>query len=195
MKKHGFETKCRECGRLFHTIPSRFDIGKGRFCSKNCLFKSKPKVFKKCETCKKDFRIKPMRIKTARFCSLECRDRLGINNPFFNKRHSFVSRKKMSATKNDIPLEEWKNFSKSELGMIRLSKEYKDWRTAVFKRDNYTCVWCGQVGGELNADHIKSFSLYPKYRFDIDNGRTLCIKCHKKTESYLNSFGKNQYVH
>jgi hypothetical protein len=63
---------------------------------------------------------------------------------------------------------------------IRTSLEYKLCRTAVYERDNYTCVWCGQRGGKLNADHIKPFCLYPELRFAIDNGRTLCVDCHKK---------------
>lgn len=54
----------------------------------------------------------------------------------------------------------------------------------MFKRDNYTCVICGQRGGKLNADHIKPFALYPDSRFDLDNGRTLCFNCHTKTETY-----------
>lgn len=64
------------------------------------------------------------------------------------------------------------------------SKEYKLWRTAVFQRDKYICIWCGKKGGRLNADHIKPFALYPEFRFAIDNGRTLCVPCHRKTDTY-----------
>lgn len=72
---------------------------------------------------------------------------------------------------------------------IRHSFEYRLWREAVFERDKYTCVWCGDnKGGNLNADHIKPFALYPELRFAIDNGRTLCVPCHKTTDTYGNQF-------
>jgi hypothetical protein len=67
---------------------------------------------------------------------------------------------------------------------IRKSNEYKEWRMAVYKRDNYTCQVCGKVGVELVADHIKPFSVFPELRFDVNNGRTLCVNCHKKTLTY-----------
>jgi 5-methylcytosine-specific restriction endonuclease McrA len=67
---------------------------------------------------------------------------------------------------------------------IRSSLEYRLWRESVLKRDNFTCVWCGQKGYKLQADHIKPFCLFPELRFAIDNGRTLCEECHKTTETY-----------
>ena len=74
---------------------------------------------------------------------------------------------------------------------IRKSPAYKQWRQKVYVRDNFTCVECGKHGGDLEADHIKAFALYPELRFEVSNGRTLCKPCHKKTETY----GINQHTH
>ena len=61
----------------------------------------------------------------------------------------------------------------------RFTQEYKDWRMAVFKRDNFTCQKCGVVGRELNAHHIKPYAKYKELRYDLSNGITLCEDCHK----------------
>lgn len=61
---------------------------------------------------------------------------------------------------------------------------HRDWRKLVFERDNYTCVFCGQRGGILNADHILPYSLFLDRRYDLDNGRTLCVPCHRTTDTY-----------
>lgn len=78
----------------------------------------------------------------------------------------------------------WKGGVTPKNELIRKSPEYKLWRKAVFERDRYTCVWCCKTGGTLNADHIKPFALYPALRFAIDNGRTLCVPCHRKTDTF-----------
>lgn len=78
----------------------------------------------------------------------------------------------------------WKGGVNPENHTIRNSFEYAIWRTAVFQRDGYSCVLCGEHGGRLNADHIKPFALFPELRLALDNGRTLCVPCHKKTPTY-----------
>lgn len=88
---------------------------------------------------------------------------------------------------------------------LRNTYLYKAWRKGVYERDGYTCTMCGKVSnGNLQADHYPiAFSVilreletlygmeavydmamkFPKL-WDIKNGRTLCVPCHKKTDTY-----------
>jgi 5-methylcytosine-specific restriction endonuclease McrA len=50
----------------------------------------------------------------------------------------------------------------------------------VLERDDYTCQICGQKGNELQVDHIQPWAEYVELRFDINNCRTLCMRCHYK---------------
>lgn len=82
--------------------------------------------------------------------------------------------------------------------LIRNSFEYRQWRSDIFTRDNFTCCFCGVKGGRINADHIKALSLILKENniwtleealkcrelWNINNGRTLCEWCHWETENY-----------
>jgi len=74
----------------------------------------------------------------------------------------------------------WKGGISAPLVRLRQSSEYKAWRDAVFRRDNFTCCACGKRGGPLEADHIKSFAGYPELRFAAENGRTMCKPCHRE---------------
>jgi 5-methylcytosine-specific restriction endonuclease McrA len=69
---------------------------------------------------------------------------------------------------------------------IRTSVQFKSWRDQVFQRDNYTCQDCGCHNGDgkthvLHAHHKKPFATHPELRFELSNGLTLCVDCHKKT--------------
>lgn len=78
---------------------------------------------------------------------------------------------------------------------IRALSHNKIWTQKVFKRDKYTCQLCGATGVYIQADHypkmfaeiiyeneIKTIEMAVacKKLWDIKNGRTLCIPCHKK---------------
>jgi len=104
----------------------------------------------------------------------------------------------------------WKNNRSKLQAIIRHRAEYGEWRKKVFERDNYTCQICEAKNGKgksiiLNADHYpKHFykilddnniseiteAMNCKELWDINNGRTLCRECHKKTFK----FHSNQYV-
>lgn len=62
----------------------------------------------------------------------------------------------------------------------RSSARYVAWRKSVYQRDHYTCQQCGQVGGKLNAHHIKGWADFPDLRYERSNGVTLCKACHDR---------------
>lgn len=97
------------------------------------------------------------------------------------KKHSEETREKMRLKRQKSDNPNWKGGITPINHLIRNSQEMKLWREAVFKRDNYTCVWCGNNKGDKQADHIKRFADFPELRFAIDNGRTLCVPCHRTT--------------
>lgn len=106
---------------------------------------------------------------------------------FFEEHKKKISDSKKGKPRFDIRGEKsnlWKGGVDKPNKRIRGSIEYSIWRRAVFERDNWICVWCGQVGGKLEADHIKPFAYYPELRFAIDNGRTLCKPCHLTTDTW-----------
>jgi hypothetical protein len=78
----------------------------------------------------------------------------------------------------------WRGGKRSERKQAMARLEYREWRTSVFERDDYTCQECGERGGTIHADHIKPWSTHPNLRFDVGNGRTLCVPCHCKTPSF-----------
>lgn len=59
-----------------------------------------------------------------------------------------------------------------------------EWRRAIFARDDYTCRGCSMRGGRLQAHHIKPYKACPEMRHVLSNGLTLCLDCHKKTDTF-----------
>jgi 5-methylcytosine-specific restriction endonuclease McrA len=77
----------------------------------------------------------------------------------------------------------WKGGTTKLTHKIRTSLEYRQWREAVVTRDKKTCVLCGYVSckpRDIRADHIQPFHQYPALRFEVSNGRTLCVPCDLK---------------
>ena len=92
----------------------------------------------------------------------------------------------------------WLDNEKNHPQRIRSSIEYRQWRNRVFERDGYKCRACGQIGGKLNAHHIKYFAKHPELRLDINNGITLCEECHRRihngTLGYAYKTSNFQYI-
>lgn len=173
-------------------------------------------MIKNCLQCNKEYKTKPSHFARRKYCSYACYDvarkttLLGENNPCWrggmphcidcNKELPFRDRTRCVDCYRQfncgVNHYNWQGGLTSASAKIRNSVEYKKWRIAVFERDNYTCQVCKKVGGVLNADHIKPFSLFPNDRLDVNNGRTICLECHKLTDSYLSNLivNKEKYV-
>jgi len=81
---------------------------------------------------------------------------------------------------------EFKTDEEREYG--RLLEGYTPWRNNVYKKDKYTCQCCGDnKGGNLNAHHLDGYNWCKEKRTDINNGVTLCEKCHKEFHNIYGS--------
>lgn len=84
-------------------------------------------------------------------------------------------------------------FDRKRMYHTNIDEWYKI-RKSIFKRDNYTCKYCGVVGGRLEADHIIPFSKGGGN--DLKNLTTSCIKCNRqkknKSVKEFNIWRKNQ---
>lgn len=129
-----------------------------------------------CKQCNKQIRNSHARSQI--FCSRICSSKWNYKN---SQKINGALKKSHLGGKNNP---RWQGGKTDPRKQLQNSKKHKEWRIAIFKRDNYTCQMCGQIGHELNADHIYSWKHYPEKFYDLDNGRTLCISCHRKTPNY-----------
>lgn len=118
----------------------------------------------------------------------------GSKNPMFGKRGEETSMFGRRGSKSHM----WQGGLDKINRAIRDTHQLNLWRTKVFERDGFICQFCNCKGGELNADHIVPLSEMIKQHniqtiedayackelWDINNGRTLCVPCHKTTESW-----------
>ena len=112
----------------------------------------------------------------------------GENHHMYGKHHTLETKKRISLSRKgklvgkDNPA--WRGGKVRRIRTGYSGKQYKKWRFTIFVRDKFTCQKCGKTHIYLTAHHIKSFTDYPKLRFDLNNGRTLCEDCHKLTDNY-----------
>lgn len=138
---------------------------------------------------------------TRKYCSRECQLAMTLKAPgksTWNKDMKGYSsdlprgeewRRKMSAAQKGRPQphrrgenhHNWKGGISAHRRDLR-DLRYVQWREAVFARDDFTCLLCGVRGGDLEAHHIERWSENEDLRFEVDNGATLCRRCHRKTK-------------
>ena len=56
------------------------------------------------------------------------------------------------------------------------------WAKLVKERDEYTCQKCGSKEN-LQAHHVRPVATHPELSEDVDNGLTLCKKCHSEAHN------------
>jgi len=147
--------------------------------------------------------------------------KMGEKNPFYGKNHTQKSKiqlsraiigkkrsgefcKKMSMVATQIWQKRknspnWQTSPASPIDEIRKSFIYRQWRSDIYTRDDFTCQQCGQRGGKLHAHHITPFSDIIMFNdittleqalscdelWNINNGITYCIYCHKEKHREL----------
>ena len=196
------DRECLGCGKVFRPSTSKV-----RFCSLECSYKNRPKkgTIRKCPICGREFYRSASR-KSAKYCSRRCAYRGLIRGAplrcaICGKEYyrppsqikwrgsnycSYACKgKAMSFTQRGSNSPSWKGGVSTENHLLRASKRWKEWREAIFRRDNYICQDCGVRSGNGKAvflvpHHIKSFAQYPELRFEVSNGITVCEQCHKK---------------
>jgi len=167
IKKSGIYIKCKLCGKKAYRYPSQIDKY-NKFCSRECWYKfmrgSNNPFWKKkhLEETIENNRIKHLGKKATKETREKIR-KIAIKNAKYGNANNL-----------------WKGGISDVNNRIRQSSKFKIWRENVYERDSYTCQKCGNIGNRLNPHHIKNFADNPKIRFDVDNGITLCQKCHRE---------------
>jgi len=129
--------------------------------------------------------------------------KLGLRKPTnIGRKISEKEKRLLSKVKRGNKNPAWIDGRSKLTSQIRKCLRYRQWRDSIFKRDNWTCVNCNIRGGYIEADHYpKEFAqiysdnnfrtlndaLKCKELWNLNNGRTLCKKCHEKTKTYANN--------
>ena len=164
----------------------------------------KPPIIRQCDACGADMSLAPWQAaRGQRFCSKTCAYEKRILKGTFEKGHpdlvppekrghTAATKAKIAQVQRDNPKRgpdnhAWRGGLRSERKQAMGRWEYKEWRKAVFDRDDYTCQICGARGVYIHADHIKPWCAFPDLRYDINNGRTLCVPCHTSLDTHGSS--------
>lgn len=151
-----------------------------------------PNRSKDCKTCGVTYLVSLKKsIRKSQYCSYMCQPKGHWNKG----RHLTNEHKaKLAEAFRGERSPFWQGGITAKHQLIRSSWEYQEWRKAVFERDDYTCQECQARGVKLNADHILPFAYFPEHRFDVSNGRTLCVPCHEESDTYKTKI-RTKYPH
>lgn len=169
--------KCEYCGTEKEVIPSLKRRIKTHYCNQRCRTEHMKITMKgdnnpnfiriqySCDGCGENINIIPSRIESQgySFCSYECYKE-NIGQYFSGENASNWNHGLTIKDRNDL----------------RRYPAYYKWRSDVYERDKYTCQKCrDDKGGNLIAHHIYNYSEHYDLRTVLNNGITLCDKCHR----------------
>ena len=182
------EKTCVGCGNKYITRR-----GKKKYCTWDCCVAhrvpyNRVGITKDCVLCGKSFGTKPSHFSRRMYCSRRCAH-TGKPSNMSGKHHTESAKfqLRMAHLGRRGPSHwNWKNGSvdRKQRHTDMQRDEYKQWRMAVFTRDNFTCRICGASKVQLNADHIIPWAVDESLRYEVSNGQTLCVPCHKETPTY-----------
>lgn len=168
------ECTCAACGRTFTVPHARSDSAV--YCSVECRAKAQEVQFRgdgnprwirgdrattrSCGTCGRPFTRRPTEAVSTfsrrKFCSAKCGSAGQVRHRGeAHPRYRADSRKKVR------------------------TGAHSSWANAVIARDHGTCSSCGASEVEMHAHHIKPYRDFPELRFAVENGVTLCHRCHR----------------
>jgi len=192
------------CGKIVNILTDHLMSGHTRSCGCNRGSKGrkKPDGFGKIISQRRMERKR----KLGYINSIETRKKIGLAG--IGRVQSEEKREKHSIANRGERSPHWEGGITKLSTAIRRTYKYRLWRTAIFERDNYTCQDCKKRGVFLHADHIKSFSkilhdnniktveqaLLCEEFWNKENGRTLCMDCHKKTDTYPKNLKVNKKI-
>ena len=156
-KRQNIKVKCKWCGKVYFVTKTRLKYTK--YCSKKCFdcAQKEPRKKIKCNNCGKIIirRIGKLKGHKKHFCCRKC-------YLVFNR------------GKNHYEYKELKHLTHDGYKLDR-------WAMDVKKRDGYICRECGcKNSSYIQAHHIKDVLNNNNLKFNINNGVSLCIKCHAK---------------
>ena len=174
------ELKCFVCGKDFIRKKWQTSNNKGDiyYCSVHCYQQRSPSSYETCD-CGNIFKAYASRKKYYKnlYCSVKCRHKYGS-----------IGRLTASTKFN-------KQYQKFVRG-VRHCEKYYAWRKKCLERDNYKCNICHGDKGLTVHHNIKTmYDFVKEHGFnkkkihndcmfhDIDNGLTLCRKCHLNKHS------------
>lgn len=176
--KNGKTLSCTECRKEFYRSQSRLREVR---CSKACANAYVSRVYKS-DTARKAQLFEAQKLRGVWHHTEKAKSRLReimlarYKDPEYKKTRLAWLAKNLRRGK-DCHL--WRGGVSKPNSLARASGAYKDWRDSVYRRDGYSCQKCGKVGGRLHAHHIEPFAVSKEKRFDLSNGMTLCVLCHR----------------